>query len=552
MWIVRFLNGPLAGQIVPLKKSSTLVGRAPNCDIKVTSGNVSKEHTRLEVFDDKLIISDAGSRNGTFLNGVQIRSSKAKSGDKVSLHDILFEVQQVPDAWAPPLNKPYPVSGAPPAAPAYHGNAAYQTPGLPSAEPQRQYHAETDHAPHLQMADGSSPMQDLMAGHFPRLATVFEAYMDRVVLPGLYRLPEMFEFKWVLAGFMGAFIISVTALSMIPLTQILRASIEEESQQHALTIATTLAKVNRPYLMQGLETSVSVDVATSRPGVKKAFIINNLDGNIVAPAAQAGSFPDIAYVHEGRKSNKEAVYQIDGSTVVALYPIEFYNSEVGNHAITHWAVVLYDMSSLAVDNGRVLSLFITTLFIALLFGGALFYFLYKVVEYPVRSMNSQLDTALKEGHDTIQVTYNFPAMQLLASNISSALTRTAGSGDQNAHRAIEHDRNREIANLVELIGFAALGVRAVDLSIAAANQAFEARNGGGQSLTTITVNELNDQALKLSIKDLIERVDRAPDDLASNNLEFSGSSFQVVAQAVHGTSKIAYYLIVLLPQGGEG
>src|ERR1700741_1723053 len=100
MWILRFLNGPLAGQIVPITKNSTLLGRAPNCDIKVPTPNVSKEHTRLELFNDKLIVSDAGSRNGTFLNGVQVRSSKVRSGDKIGIHDILIEVQNVPDHWA--------------------------------------------------------------------------------------------------------------------------------------------------------------------------------------------------------------------------------------------------------------------------------------------------------------------------------------------------------------------------------------------------------------------------------------------------------------------
>jgi hypothetical protein len=113
---------------------------------------------------------------------------------------------------------------------------------------------------------------------------------------------------------------------------------------------------------------------------------------------------------------------------------------------------------------------------------------------------------------------------------------------------MEHDRNREIANLVELIGFAAIGIHAHDLSIASVNQAFESRTGmSATQLGALTVNEINDQALKLSVKDLIERVDQAPDSIASNELEFSGHNFQVVAQAVFGTTKISYYIVVLLP-----
>lgn len=535
MWIIRFLNGPMAGQIVPLTKHSTTLGRSPSCDIKVANGNVSKEHTRIEVFDDKVIITDAGSRNGTYLNGVQVRSSKAKSGDKVGMHDVFFEVQKVPDNWAQRYSQQQQQQQVyMQAPPQYRGNAAYQQ------------HAPTDMDHH----DDHAPAQAMKPGlaHWSALATT---YMDRVVLPGVYKLPEIFEFKWVLAGFMAGFILLVTTLSMIPLAQILRSSLEEESQQHALTIATTLAKVNRPFLMQGQETSLSVDIATSRPGVKKAMIISNLEGTIVAPARDAGSMPDLPYVHEGRKMRKESVSQIDGNTIVALYPIEFFNSDSGSHAITHWAIVLYDMSALAVDNGRVLSLFITTLFISLILGLLLFYFLYKVVEYPIRSMNEQLDTALKEGLDTLTVTYQFPAMQLLASNVSSALTRALNGNDQNnSNRALEHDRNREITNLVELMGFAAMGIRAADLTIGAVNQAFESRIGlSAAQITTQTVNELSDQALKLSVKDLIERVDANPDEMATNKLEFSGNDYQVVAQAIFGSNKIAYYLIVLLPQG---
>ena len=125
MWILRFLNGPLAGQVVPLSKHSMLIGRSPSCDVKIPSGNVSKEHTRIEVFDDKVIVSDAGSRNGTFLNGVQIRSSKAKSGDKIAIHDIFFEIQKVPEQWAQQYRQPYQQYGAP-APPQHQAGGQYQ------------------------------------------------------------------------------------------------------------------------------------------------------------------------------------------------------------------------------------------------------------------------------------------------------------------------------------------------------------------------------------------------------------------------------------------
>jgi len=543
MWILRFLNGPLAGQIVPLNKHSTLLGRSPSCDIKLATGNVSKEHTRIEVFDDKLIISDAGSRNGTFVNGVQVRSSKAKSGDKIGIHDILIEVQKVPDSWANRFRQGGPQHYGMPPQGGYHGGVAYQQ--IPGA----QQSPVEDLPPEVK----ASMVQDLLQGKLPPWAQGLNSYMERVVLPGIYQLPEMFEFKWVLAGLMAIFILMVTALSTIPLIRILKTSIEEESQQHAMTIATTLARVNIPALNQGLDSSVSVEIATSRPGVNKAFVISNVDGNVIAPASQAGTYPDVPYVHEGRKLDKESVKQVSDSTIVAMYPVRFYNSDTGAQAIMAWAVVFFDMSSLAVDNAQVLSLFITTLFISLILGFILFYFLYKMIENPIRSMNIQLDSALKENVETVQVKYNFPPMQLLASNVSSALSRSLSGQEGGGNRALEHDRNREVSNLVELVGFACMGIRQADLSIAAVNQAFEQRLGVSSAiLTTQTINELADQALRLSIKDLIERVEAAPDDLAANDLDFTGTSYQIVAQAVFGTSKIAYFLIVLLPKAEGG
>ena len=527
MWIIRFLNGPSAGQIVPLTKSSVIIGRAPHCDVKVPSSSVSKEHAKLEIFDDKLILSDAGSRNGTFLNGTQVRSAKAKAGDKVGLHDIIFEIQNVPASWAQRFQQRQMGLGGPD-----YGAIAHQP--APAPAPAADY----------------VPAEEPGDLRLPPWAARAQDYVDTVILPGFYKMPEIFEFKWVLAGLMAIFIVMVTALSVVPLVRILKTSIQDESQQHAMTLAITLARVNRPFLINGQETASSVEIATSRPGVKKAFIISNLDGNVVAPASQAGSYPDLPFVHEARKFTTEAVKQIDDSTVVAMYPVNVFNQDTGQQAVTHWAVVLYDMASLAVDNGKVLSLFITTLFISLILGLALFYILYKLIEWPIRNLNRQLDQALKDGGEQVSIAYMFPALQLLASNVSSALTRLSNGQENNGagRGGLEHDRNREIGNLVELQPFATMGVRAHDLSIASVNRALEERIGAtADQLASMAVNDLGDQALKLSIKDLIERVDQNPDEVASNELEFSGVNYQIVATAVFGTSKIAYYLITLLP-----
>lgn len=539
MWIVRFLSGPQSGQIIPLNKQTLLMGRSAKCDIKVESQGVSKEHLKIDVLGEDLLITDNGSRNGTFVNGVQVRTAKVKSGDHILIHNLTFEVQNVPAQWA----QQYQMMQAM----AEYGGHAAQLPPQYEMPPMGDPELNDPHSE--EKADEPEKKNSVQAG-MDRL----QKMLDKEILPGIYKLPEVLEFKWVLAGFMALFIFLVTSLSTIPLIRILKVSIEEESQQHALTIATTLAKVNRPALMQGMESALSVDIALNRPGVKDAFIISNVDGQIIAPSNKAGTYPDIPYIHQGRKYSRESVSQIDDSTVIAMVPIEFYNSQTGTQAVTAFAAVFYDMGTLAIDNSQVLSLFITTLFIALLLGALVFYFLYKLFEYPFTSLNKQLDTALKEGHDQISLNYQFAPLQKLTSNLGSALSRVSPESENPMSPSFFVDRNREVENLVQLVGFPAMGISALDLSIVAVTDSVEQRTGiSVTSLLGTTVNEVSDQALKLSLKDLIERVDANPSEMAYNDLEFGGVGYQLIAQGIASDQGIASYIIILAPNDeGEG
>src|SRR5690606_38867930 len=76
-------------------------------------------------------------------------------------------------------------------------------------------------------------------GGFKGLLNKANEYLERVALPGVYKLPQFAEFKFVLLGFVVLFIFSTTLLSMIPMVQITRASIINESKRRAASIART-------------------------------------------------------------------------------------------------------------------------------------------------------------------------------------------------------------------------------------------------------------------------------------------------------------------------
>lgn len=70
-----------------------LIGRDPSCDVSLPLEHLSRHHCQLEVRNGSLYVSDLDSANGTFLNGVRIKDSVLKAGDKIKLDVITFEVK---------------------------------------------------------------------------------------------------------------------------------------------------------------------------------------------------------------------------------------------------------------------------------------------------------------------------------------------------------------------------------------------------------------------------------------------------------------------------
>lgn len=73
--------------------STILVGRATSNDIAVDHNTVSKLHARLRFEDDYLLVEDAGSRNGTWVEGDRVSSAcPLYAGDTVRFGSCTFEV----------------------------------------------------------------------------------------------------------------------------------------------------------------------------------------------------------------------------------------------------------------------------------------------------------------------------------------------------------------------------------------------------------------------------------------------------------------------------
>jgi serine phosphatase RsbU (regulator of sigma subunit) len=69
------LQGPSAGRQFPLTGNEAVIGRQPDSTIYLDSLSVSRQHARILRQGDAFLVEDAGSSNGTFLNGERIRGT---------------------------------------------------------------------------------------------------------------------------------------------------------------------------------------------------------------------------------------------------------------------------------------------------------------------------------------------------------------------------------------------------------------------------------------------------------------------------------------------
>ena len=83
------------------EEQEILVGRIPGNDLVLRAGNVSRQHARFVFSEGRLIVSDLGSANGTYVNGRRVRHPTIlRDADEVWIGDFYLRVElgQPPDA----------------------------------------------------------------------------------------------------------------------------------------------------------------------------------------------------------------------------------------------------------------------------------------------------------------------------------------------------------------------------------------------------------------------------------------------------------------------
>lgn len=550
MWALRVLNGPVAGQVFPLQPGKNRFGRSPSCQYQVHAPGISKEHMEVTVLNDKIIITDLRSSNGTYLNGVRVQGGLLKLGDKLSMHNIMLDVVSMAargDSSSRALAPAGGSQGAPLTAGPLVPAGAAMTPDL--MQPQ-QWSPAAGH----QQSQGYAPAPQHGGPAAAKAGRAWEKgqrYMDEVVLPGVYRLTEVFEFKHVVMGFVGVYIIIVAILSMIPLHTITAESIDTESRRRALTVARALAANNERSIRNNDVESFSAETVIREEGVDDIYIISK-EGNILAPHERMGMAPrEVSFVRSIKGRTREYVETMFDGKIAAAVPILVFDPELQQNTAKAHAIVVYNPGSLSFDDGRAFSLFMQVLILAFTAGGILFFFLYRLIEYPFRALNTELDIALRERKDGAAVQFNFPAFQALTTNVSSLLSRVSSMNPDDAIVVGKGSRDQELANLLRLIGYPAILIGR-DGKIARLNPGFESLTGvSPERLIGNKISDIPDPAMQQNFVHLMNQATTNMAEIMSDQLEIGGHLFQLNCQAIASASgDIEYFLITISPAAG--
>lgn len=509
MYKLKVLSGQNVGKSYTIHNSETVIGRSAKCDIQIPSDNISKQHAKIVVDPHKVVLADLNSTNGSFVNGIQVEVSVIEPGDKISLYDTVLE-------FSKDRSNKFALGGQ----------------VDPNAE------------------QAVSSFDQANASGLVKL----DQEVEKRLLPPFYLLMEKMDFKILIALFAVSFILVTSILSTIPLTSIIRDSVEAESKSRAKSLAKLLAISNQEALKVGRLSSLNVEMGFKEPGVKKAVIIRQSTGEIISPAMMSGTFlkgPVEGKVNSYRKltDRPHHTFKAGGNTIISMYPVKFYSSAEGIEVTKFYTVVVYNSKALAMSNSHTINLLVQTLFLALLFGSVILYILLHIIDKPLRKLKEDLAYSGPETK-TLETKVLNPSLQDIYVSVNSLLNQAGDSGASSG-QVSEMDRSFETQNITEMIGYACIVIGNSDESILDYNPYFEELTNL-YDLKGKRVSDINDTALQQNIADLIERVRLSPESIETNEFEFSGVPYSVKMQAVYGSADISYFLCTFIPsEDGE-
>lgn len=534
------IGGPSRGATYFLQEGENSIGRAENNTVVLPSGQVSKTHCIVSVRNARAEVADNASANGTFVNGVLVKTRVLKPKDKISVGPFVMEFVSAPTTRAvatrPSQTAP---AGLPPMdlsanVPAFGTDTAVTTPVGGDA-------------------DLGAMNQSLQGGGGDQKSLVvrLKHRFDEVVLPVLHDYNERQETATLIIILFAIFVVLNIGFTIYPILEQSREEVLREAQNKAKYIAQQIDELNRNDVSMGRESVLNVDFAESEPNMKEALIVN-MEGRILAPSSRLNeSYNDPFFLSIKDKMMRDpGAWKVHGrrfgdqAVIRVIHPIMIFNKAKQMNAPGAMAVVVLSTASINLDPGTVGVIYFEALATSVILGAIFLYLVYALLQRPVHHLNENLDRALRGEIDEVSKKYRNPEFDSLIDTVNAAISRipkSTGETGMDMGAASASDQQmadnflRTMESMAVKLNRPALILDA-EFRIRAANQAFEDVTGirASASVGDVFDNVSRDESFPALLKEIAEKSKVAGVDGVDDQYEFPSGLYKLNVQVVSG------------------
>jgi len=510
MIALKIIKGPTSvGEHIKLPSGSSLIlGRSSEAQYQLKSIGVSKKHCEIRAVPGaKIEITDLGSSNGTFVNGLMIKKQVLKLGDTVTIHDFVLKVEAV--APGPSLS----------AAGEGFGDFAQ------TAAPQDSLQKE-------QKTIENKPN-----------------FFERTIFPIADTLAGQGDVRTLVLGFFILWTIAIALLSILPFSQNANLRIEQQAKEVAKLYARQLARINQTFVVEHAYQRLvhNLDEYTGQtPGITNSMIIDASNGQIIAPSEMVGrsiTNPEtVAGLSFLKKLQDPQGYaKIDARGFVhALAPIRIGVSDPnqGGQLVSKVAAVSYvemDSTRANLSMADLLDGALTSLLMAIIIGFVFLALVYRWTEGTLVVLNRKTQDLVDEQASSIEINFNWPNIKALADKINTINNRSGGS---NLGAGEEKSLEWAMAS-VELVPIAAAAFDE-QLVVVAWNAKMEDVIGirASMALGNDIGSASRDVAFENAIREMSASAQLEVGIPQRRNLDFGGRDFQISLVFAEGASLV--------------
>jgi len=374
------ISGDDQGKSYLLKAGENILGRK-NSDIIIDALGVSKQHAKIVIQEDKAHIIDLNSKNGTFINGIMVRDKKLKPGDKIGIYNNVYQFEV--------LNMASGVDSI-----GIHG-------------------VKIDEDIEFQSKEKYKP-SGLLAS--------FNSFLDVSIMPFFESMTKKYPSFFIISITLIMLTSAVTILVTYPIIAFDQYVLEQESSLRGIYLANLLSSDNKDAILSDSKKQASVDLVSTSPGVKMAFIID-IEGRILAPSEYQGQFIGsniiarakriisgelkVEDIEQGKLARMEGgadLFKVKSGEYWVTSPIRLYSQSEEKNVIAGFSVINFTSSSNALSFAASAQRILIGLVLAGFMGLLLAMVLSRLFTLPFIRLYDEVDLTFRG--DTKKITYN--------------------------------------------------------------------------------------------------------------------------------------------------